>query len=104
RRHRAEAGHLEVRPGPEDPRFKTDSERKVWETLRDTLRPDDTLIASFRLTDTSKDHEADLIVIMPEVGVVIVEVKGAGTALEDGQWSIMRGRYRKEMDPVGQAR
>ena len=92
------------RLSPEDPRFKTDSERKVWETLRDTLRPDDTLIASFRLTDTSKDHEADLIVIMPEVGVVIVEVKGAGTALEDGQWSIMRGRYRKEMDPVGQAR
>ena len=48
-----------ARLSPEDPRFKTESERAVWEALRDTLRPEDTLIASYRLTNTSKDHEAE---------------------------------------------
>ena len=50
---------------PDDPRFTTDSERVVWERLRDSLRPQDTLIANLRLTDTRKDHEADLVVVMP---------------------------------------
>ncbi|WP_052459880.1 NERD domain-containing protein [Tessaracoccus massiliensis] len=89
---------------PEDPRFTTESERAVWEQLRDTLGPDDTLIANYRLTTTDRDHEADLVVVMPEVAVVVVEVKGAGTALSDGQWSMLRDGTREEMDPVAQAR
>lgn len=89
---------------PEDPRFTTDSERVVWERLRDSLRPEDTLIASLRLTDTRKDHEADLVVVMPDAGVVVVEVKGAHVRVEDGKWSIKRNGSRKAIDPVGQAR
>lgn len=89
---------------PEDPRFTTDSERMVWERLRDTLRPEDTLIANLRFTDTRKDHEADLVVVMPDAGVVVVEVKGAGVRIEDGKWSIKRNGKRKAIDPVAQAR
>lgn len=89
---------------PEDPRFTTQSERVVWERLRSTLRPQDTLIANYRLTDTAQDHEADLIVVMPGVGVVVVEVKGAGIGLRDGQWTMLRGDERRLVDPVGQAR
>ena len=55
---------------PEDPRFTTDSERAVWARLRDTLRDEDTLIANYRLTDSTKDHEADLVVLMPGYGIV----------------------------------
>ena len=89
---------------PQDPRFTNESERVVWENLRDSLRQQDTLIANFRLTDPRKDHEADLVVVMPDVGVVVVEVKGSGVRVEDGQWSIKRGGQRKRIDPVDQVR
>ncbi|NHB85080.1 hypothetical protein G7085_11905 [Tessaracoccus sp. HDW20] len=69
---------------PADPLFVTESEQSVWTLLRDTLRPEDTLIANYRLTDSTKDHEADLIVVMPEVGVVVIEVKGSGTGYRTG--------------------
>lgn len=89
---------------PEDPRFTTESERNVWEVLRDNLRPQDTLIANYRLTDTTKDHEADLLVVMPDVGVVVVEVKGAGIGIRDGRWTMQRDGATVEVDPVAQAR
>lgn len=57
---------------PADPRFTTESERAVWSLLRESLRPQDTLMANVRLTDDRKDHEADLIVVMPGVAVVVV--------------------------------
>lgn len=80
--------------------FSTDSERAVWNRLRETLRDEDTMIANYRLTDTRKDHEADLVLVMPDVGVVVVEVKGTGVQCVDGTWT-MRGR---RIDPVGQVR
>ncbi|CAM4078510.1 NERD domain-containing protein [Janibacter anophelis] len=89
---------------PEDPRFTNESERVVWERLRDSLRPEDTLIVNFRLTDTTKDHEADLVLVLPDAGVVVVEIKGGGVRVEDGQWTIRRHGKRVPIDPVGQAR
>ncbi|NLE97191.1 MAG: nuclease [Propionibacterium sp.] len=89
---------------PDDPMFTTESERDVWERLRDSLRPEDTLMANFRLTDTAKDHEADLVVVMPEVGVVVVEVKGAGIGYDDDGWSMQHRGGREQVDPVAQAR
>lgn len=89
---------------PDDPRFTTESERHVWESLRDSLSPDDTLIANFRLTDTAKDHEADLIAVIAGVGVVVLEVKGSGVSCRDGQWTMLRDGRHVSIDPVAQAR
>ncbi|TRY17018.1 nuclease [Tessaracoccus rhinocerotis] len=89
---------------PADPSFATDSERVVWEKLRSALRPEDALISNLRLTDTSKDHEADLVLVMPGVGVVVVEVKGAGIAYTDGRWTMQRQGRPEPVDPVGQVR
>ena len=89
---------------PPDPRFTTESERAVWIRLRDTLSPRDTLIANLRLTDITKDHEADLVIVMPDVGVVVVEVKGAGIGCTDGVWTMTHDGERRPVDPVGQAR
>src|SRR5690606_40736917 len=67
------------------------SEQDVWTRLRDGLGEDDVLIANLRLTDETKDHEADLVVLMPEVGIVVIEVKG-GSVWHDGRsWQIRRG-------------
>ncbi len=88
---------------PESPTFTTDSERTVWERLRDSLGDDDVLIANLRLTDEKKDHEADLVVLMPETGIVVVEVKG-GSVWWDGGWRIMRRGREATIHPVDQAR
>ena len=74
-----------VRLVPEEPTFTTASEREVWERLRDGLGPDDVLLANLRLTDETKDHEADLVVLMPDVG--IARARGQGR-----QRLVRRGR------------
>lgn len=55
-----------------------------------------------RVADSHKDHEADLVVLMP--GVVVVEVKGSRLWVEDGAWFIDRGQGAERIDPVAQAR
>jgi Nuclease-related domain/UvrD-like helicase C-terminal domain len=90
---------------PEQPRFTTTSERQVWERLRDSLRADAVLMANLRITDAAKDHEADLVVLMPDVGAVVVEVKGGSVWRDDDGWHQSQGSGRqKRIDPVTQAR
>ena len=88
---------------PESPRFETPSEQQVWEILRDQLGEDDVLMASVRVSDERKDHEADLLVLMPDHGIVAIEVKG-GSVWHDQGWWIQRGKGPEPIDPVAQAR
>jgi hypothetical protein len=88
---------------PESPTFTTTSEQAVWERLRDSLGDDDVLIANLRLTDERKDHEVDLVVLMPDIGLVTVEVKGGSVWWDDG-WRIMRRGHEATIHPVDQAR
>lgn len=93
-----------VRLVPEEPQFSTHSEREVWEQLRHQLGDDDVLMANVRLTDTERDHEADLVVAMPGHGICVLEVKGAGLRHDvDGWWMEHDGEDRP-VDPVAQAR
>ena len=89
---------------PEHPSFATTSEREVWERLRDTLGPDDVLMANVRLTDQVKDHEADLVVLMPELGILVLEVKGSSIWHDETGWWIKRGERTDRCHPVDQAR
>lgn len=89
---------------PEEPTFTTASEREVWERLRDGLGPEDVLIANLRLTDQDKDHEADLVVLMPELGVLVLEVKGGSIWHDETGWWIKRGSRTDRCHPVDQAR
>ena len=88
---------------PEDPTFTTPSEREVWERLRDSLSPDDVLLAGVRLTDEDKDHEGDLVVLMPDVGVLVLEVKGSSVWHDEQGWWIQRATAER-CHPVDQAR
>lgn len=90
---------------PEEPRFATESERRVWEILRASVGSDATILAGFRVTDEAKDHEADLVVLMPGVGVVVVEVKGGSLWYTPEGWRQSSGQgHERRVDPVGQAR
>ena len=89
---------------PESPRFANGAERTVWQTLADQLGPDDVLISGFRFTDRSKDFEADLILLLPDFGVLVVEVKGGSVWRVDGEWYQSRGGGTVRIDPVDQVR
>ena len=94
---------------PESPTFQTSSEQLVWETLRDCLQPDDVLLANLRLTDVHKDHEADLVVLMPGVGILVLEVKGGSVHVtpdnESGHvWWTQRQGVHRRIRPVDQVR
>lgn len=70
---------------PADPKFASPAEREVWKRLVDSLPGDATVLANQRLIDNDFDHEADLVVLLPERGVVVLEVKG-GSVSYDGEW------------------
>lgn len=93
---------------PESPTFQTASEREVWERLRDSLAADDVLIANLRLTDADKDIEADLVVLMPDVGILVLEVKGGSVTVRPDEtghsWWIRRQGKDVRIDPVEQVR
>jgi hypothetical protein len=89
---------------PEQPTFTTPSEQEVWQLLEGGLGEDDVVLANRRLTDDTKDHEADLIVLMPDVGIVVVEVKGGSVWYDDEGWKQQRGRREGRIDPVDQVR
>lgn len=90
---------------PENPVFPTASEKRVWETLRDSVGPEATLLTGFRVSDEVKDHEADLVVLMPGVGVVVVEVKGGSLWYAPDGWHQSSGPgHERRVDPVAQAR
>lgn len=88
---------------PEEPRFTTTSEQEVWQRLAADLGDDAVLLANLRLTDERKDHEADLVVLLPGVGIVVLEVKG-GAVRYDGGWVTQRHGKDVRIDPVAQAR
>jgi len=88
---------------PERPKFETATEREVWEVLRAELGPDDVLMANLRLSDETKDHEADIVAIIGGAGAVVIEVKGGSVGVVDGQWR-QSGNDKRTFDPVEQAR
>ena len=89
---------------PDRPKFATDSERQVWELLRAQLRPNHVLLSNVRITDHAKDHELDLVALMPGAGIVALEVKG-GSVWHDGtDWRQATGKRDKLIRPVDQAR
>ncbi len=90
---------------PAEPAFANHTEREVWERLAAQLGEDDVLVANLRLTDEVQDHEADLVVLMPDAGIVVVEVKGGSVKVdEQGRWWQHGGGGSRTIDPVGQAR
>lgn len=99
---------MPARTHPEDPKFATTSERAVWEQLRATLPDVAVLLANLRIVDEEKDHESDLVVLLPGAGIVVVEVKGGSVWVEDHPdgarwWISTKGGGQRRIHPVEQA-
>lgn len=73
---------------PEDPEFGDGqlAEKVVWEALKNSL-PDDAVLAhSVQLRDGRAEHEIDLLVLWPGVGMAAIEVKGGLVSVDSAQW------------------
>src|SRR5690348_5079255 len=67
-------GDMPAKAVPEKPQLPTQSDRDVWERLVRMLATIDVFLAGMRLTDRRKDHELDLVALMPGAGLVVLEV------------------------------
>ncbi|MDQ0029675.1 nuclease-related domain-containing DEAD/DEAH box helicase [Arthrobacter bambusae] len=91
---------------PEEPEFGDGqlAERAVWDALRQSL-PDDVVLAhSVQVRNGRAEHEIDLLVLWPHVGIAAIEVKGGQITIADGQWyqSDRHGKH-KIQSPVAQS-
>lgn len=96
---------MPVRTLPAEPVFAHTTEAQVFELLRRDAPDGSTILANLRLTSEQKDHELDLVLLVPDVGVVVIEVKG-GSVWVDGQGSWWQGSSdrARRVHPVNQAR
>jgi hypothetical protein len=91
---------------PDDPEFGEGfhAEKAVWEALKSSL-PDDCVLAhSVQIREGRSEHEIDLLVLWPNVGMAAIEVKGGQVSINDGQWyQSDRSQKRKIQSPVAQS-
>ncbi len=95
---------MPARTVPERPVFATPSEQAVWERLVAQAPDDWTVVANLVLVTEHREHECDLLVLMPDVGIVVLEVKGGSISVTpDGRWHQTTARYGdRVIDPVTQ--
>lgn len=91
---------------PEEPFFKDGhlAEKAVWEALRSQL-PDDVVLAhSVQVRHGRAEHEIDILVLWPGVGLAAIEVKGGKISVDRGQWyqSDRHGKHTIE-SPIAQS-
>lgn len=91
---------------PEEPEFDEGqlAEKAVWTALKNSL-PDDVVLAhSVQVRDGRSEHEIDILVLWPNVGMAAIEVKGGQVSIKDGQWyQSDRSQKRKIQSPVAQS-
>lgn len=90
---------------PTEPEFAHESERVVWDALRRQLRDCDVLLSGVRFSDHEHGEvEIDLLVLMPDSGAVVIEVKGGAVSFRDGGWKQTDAHETRTIDPARQAR
>jgi len=84
---------------------ETKAERVARKALLKHLRPQDALVSGVRFHDHEYgDVEIDLLILFPEVGIAVVEVKGGRVSFAKGKWWTSGKGEPAEIDPAGQAR
>ena len=90
---------------PTDPIFADPSERLVWNELLQRLPDEASVICNLKLLDHSHEYEMDFIILWPEVGVAILEVKGGKIQPnEDSTFKQSDSRGSRNIDPIAQVR
>jgi Nuclease-related domain/AAA domain/UvrD-like helicase C-terminal domain len=90
---------------PELPEFRSDSERKVFESLKENLSPKDVIICNLSITDDQHgDVELDFVVLMQGFGIAVIEAKGGHIYHDGNNWIQQDSKGKRKIDPAGQAK
>lgn len=85
--------------------FASEAERVCFEALRKGLRDVDVLMHGVRFHDHEHgDVEIDLLVLMPDAGFMVIEVKGGHVQYADGGWTTTNAEGSFPIHPTDQAR
>ena len=104
--------HIEELFYPRRSRFKdrSSAERQTYESLKKNLHGDYDVYYSVRWLHKGprsggQDGEADFVLVHPDLGFLILEVKGGGISRRNGRWfsTDARGRRHAIKDPYEQA-
>lgn len=87
---------------PEEPKFASGAEQRVWTALSEQLGENDLLIANQRFTDRKRDYELDIAVVFDGLGVIVLEIKGGKVWVDKGQWFQELPEGVRKRDPVAQ--
>ncbi|MCQ1954127.1 nuclease-related domain-containing protein [Arthrobacter sp. zg-Y238] len=91
---------------PEEPDFQDGhlAEQAVWNALHAQLRDDVVLAHSVQLRRCRAEHEIDILVLWPGIGVAVLEVKGGRVSVDNSQWYQSDRTGKRQMEsPVAQA-
>lgn len=92
---------------PTEPEFGDGqlAEKFVWERLKNRLPNDVVLAHSVNVRNGGVEHEIDLLVLWPGVGLAAIEVKGGLVRVENNQWQQSdRNGWRNMKSPVAQSK
>jgi len=90
---------------PENPNFRSKSEEKVFFELNRTLSSDDVIICNFEFTDVRDgDVEIDFILLLKNMGLVVIEVKGGHISFDGREWIQSDREGKREIYPAQQAK
>jgi hypothetical protein len=90
---------------PENPNFRSKSEEKVFFELNRTLSSDDVIICNFEFTDARDgDVEIDFILLIKNMGLVVIEVKGGHISFDGREWIQSDREGKREIYPAQQAK
>src|SRR5665647_242008 len=90
---------------PPSPRFPPDdggAEHAVWRALADQLPDDVALFHGLRIQEAAHEHEIDLFIAWPQVGLAAIEVKGGHITHDAGTWHQGTPPHEHRIDPFGQ--
>jgi hypothetical protein len=85
-----------------------DAENLIWKNLQAQLQPGETLLRNVRFTDARHgDVEVDFLILFPDCGAIVLEVKGGLVSYQAGQWITRRSTEAesfRRINPIAQAR
>ena len=90
---------------PAKPNFRSKSEEKVYQALLEALSPEDAIVCNFEFTDLSLgDVEIDFILLIKDLGLVVIEVKGGHISFDGNDWIQSDSKSSRIIHPAGQAK
>ena len=90
---------------PDNPQFRNDYERKVFESIKSDLGDQDAIFCNFEISDPQYgDVEIDLAVFIANRGIAVIEIKGGHISFDGSDWIQKDSKGSRIINPATQAK